>query len=189
VAGEEQQAGSVVWLCGLSGAGKTTLADGLHATLMARGIASVVLDGDQFRRGVSADLGFSAADRHENLRRAAEVAALLANTGLVAIAAFISPKEMDRDMIRRLVTERAPGARFSAVYLSASLAVCERRDVKNLYARARAGQINHFTGVSDPFEPPAASDLTLDTGTLSREEALSRLEHHVLATLIAVTVR
>ena len=179
--------GTVVWLFGLSGAGKTTLAESLHAHCRTRAIPSIVLDGDQFRRGVSADLGFSAEDRRENLRRAAEVAALLANTGLVVIAAFISPKEADRSMIRQIVSERAPTARFSAVHLSASLEVCESRDVKRLYAKARAGAIEQFTGISDPFEIPAAPDLTLDTGVLGRDEALEMLARHLRLPVSAAT--
>jgi adenylyl-sulfate kinase len=165
--------GAVLWLTGLSGSGKTTLAAGVRGIGAARGWHVVVLDGDRFRAGVSADLGFSAADRLENIRRAAEVAALLAEAGTIVVAAFISPTHDVRARARQIV-ERA-GVAFAEIHLSASLEVCEARDVKRLYARARAGLLAGLTGVSAPFEPPVAPDLRIDTGVVSYDAALSQL--------------
>jgi len=165
--------GVVMWLTGLSGAGKTTLATGVRGVCAERGWHVIVLDGDRFRSGVSADLGFSPADRTENIRRAAEVAALLAEAGTIVVAAFISPTHDSRALARQIV-ERA-GVAFAEVHLSASLEICEARDVKQLYARARAGLLPGLTGVSAPFEPPAAPDLRIDTGVVPYDAALAQL--------------
>ncbi len=157
--------GAVVWLTGLSGAGKTTLAGELERALFDRHIATFVLDGDNIRRGLSADLGFSAGDRRENIRRIAEVARLFADAGLVVVTAFISPYADDRERARQVARGPVPaeGVDFLEVYIDAPLSVCEARDPKGLYKKARDGQIAHFTGVTDPYEPPAHPDVVLHT--------------------------
>lgn len=165
------QRGQVLWLTGLSGAGKSTLAYALEARLYQLGRRCVVLDGDNLRSGLCADLGFTPAARHENLRRAAEVARLFAESGLICIAAFISPTSCDRAMVRDII-----GANdFSEVYLNCSLQVCEARDVKGLYQRARAGEIADFTGITSPYEPPQQPTLTLMTSSLSIEDCVQQL--------------
>ncbi|HVK06653.1 MAG TPA: adenylyl-sulfate kinase, partial [Armatimonadaceae bacterium] len=171
--------GAVVWLTGLSGAGKSTLANAVCRDLFDRGIQTAVLDGDNLRHGLCADLGFAAADRTENIRRAAHVAALLAQTGQVVLTAFISPYRADRAAARD-VAARA-GVPFVEVFVDAPLEVCESRDSKGLYAKARAGEIRGFTGIDAPYETPAAPDVTLPTGDLSREDAASALREAVLA--------
>jgi adenylylsulfate kinase len=154
--------GCVVWLTGLSGAGKTTLAHALKARLDTEGFPAVVLDGDKLRNGLCSDLGFSFEDRLENVRRVAEVSLLFAHAGFVVISALISPREQQRRMAKAIV-----GERFFEVYVNAPLEVCERRDPKGLYARARAGQIPSFTGISDPYEPPLNPSLIVDTAHAS----------------------
>jgi adenylyl-sulfate kinase len=165
-----------VWLTGLSGSGKTTLATALESELKRRGRPVCVLDGDHLRRGLCSDLGFSPEDRSENIRRVGEVARLLADAGLICITAFISPYQRDRDRARAA----APPGRFLEIYLSAPLEVCERRDPKGLYARARAGTLKEFTGISAPYEPPVRAELELRTDQLSVaqcvEAALARLD-------------
>ena len=163
------QRGCVVWLTGLSGAGKSTVARAVEARLLDAGRLAYVLDGDNLRHGLNADLGFSPADRGENVRRAAEVAALLADAGVIVLAALISPYRADRTAARR-----AAGAHpFLEVFVDAPLAVCEERDPKGLYARARRGEIADFTGVSAPYEPPEDPDLVLASG---RDEAAACAE-------------
>ena len=152
--------GGVLWLTGLSGAGKSTLAFALEEELFARGYQVYVLDGDNVRHGLNADLGFSHHDRTENIRRVGEVAALFADAGLVCISAFISPYRADRDAARQ-----AAKGRFHEVYLDADVQTCEERDPKGLYRKARAGKIADFTGVSAPYEIPTAPDLVIPTGT------------------------
>lgn len=166
--------GCVVWLTGLSGAGKSTLAMGAERRLFDLGRQVYVLDGDNVRSGLNADLGFSLEDRDENLRRVAEVAALFADAGMIVISAFISPLRKERALAR----SRFP-ANFQEVYVNASLATCEARDPKGLYRRARRGEIQHFTGVSSPFEPPEAPDLVIDTERLDPSAALERLVEHI----------
>lgn len=165
------QRGQVLWLTGFSGAGKSTLAYALEARLYELGRRCVVLDGDNLRSGLCADLGFTPAARHENLRRAAEVAKLFAESGMICIAAFISPTYLDRAMVREVV---GPDD-FSEVYLDCSLQVCEARDVKGLYLRARAGEIADFTGITSPYEPPLQPALTLRTSSLTIEDCLQQL--------------
>jgi bifunctional enzyme CysN/CysC len=181
---DEAPRGAVIWLAGLSGAGKSTLAAGLHQGLTARGVRATVLDGDILREGLNADLGFSPADRAENLRRTAEVAKLMLNAGLVVIAALISPTASDRRRIRNII---GPG--FHEIYVNAGLDVCEARDVKGLYAKARQGVIADFTGVSAAWEPPSASDLELHTAAETPEASLKRLMSYVETTVLVPSRR
>lgn len=164
-----------VWLTGLSGAGKTSIALALVQALKAQGRAVALLDGDQLRHGLNRDLGFTPQDRHENIRRTAEVARLMNAAGLTVIAAFISPYRADRAMAADIVG----AAHFIEVHVSTPLAVCEARDPKGLYAKARAGQLVQFTGVSAPYEAPLSPALTLDTGTLALDESVERLCHYL----------
>lgn len=168
--------GLVVWLTGLSGAGKTTLACELERRLFDAGFAACLLDGDLLRRGLCSDLGFSAADRRENIRRVGELAAIFAAAGSVVICAFISPYRDDRNRIRRLLGPE----RFFEVYVNAPIAVCEQRDVKGHYARARAGLLKEFTGVSAPYEPPLAPEIEIRTDVLSISESTDQLLQHLL---------
>lgn len=160
-----------VWLTGLSAAGKSTLAYGLEAALLEHDHSCYVLDGDNVRSGLSRDLGFGSRDRHENIRRVAEVARLLNDAGLIAITAFISPYRADRAMAREIVGE----GRFLEVYVEAPLEVCEARDPKGLYRRARAGDIPDFTGVSAPYEPPAAPDISVHTADARPDACVAEL--------------
>lgn len=161
----------MVWLTGLSGAGKSTIANELELRLQRLGRLTYVLDGDNVRANLCSDLGFSPEDRKENIRRIAEVARLFADAGLVCIVAFISPYRADRDRARAIV----PPGRFIEVYLSTPLEVCERRDVKGLYAKARAGLVTEFTGISAPYEAPVKPELELRTDNLDLDECVTRL--------------
>jgi adenylyl-sulfate kinase len=151
--------GHVFWLFGLSGAGKSTLADGLAASLRVAGTPVLALDGDTLRAGLCRGLGFSDADRAENLRRAAEAAKLGAASGLCVVASFITPQNANRSAVTAIVGP----AHLSLVYVDAPLEVCRRRDVKGLYARATAGQVAQMTGLSSAFEPPPSADLVIPT--------------------------
>jgi bifunctional enzyme CysN/CysC len=176
------KAGATVWLTGLPGAGKTTIAAGCAERLRARGVNAVGLDGDDLRGGLNADLGFSAEDRAKNIRRVGEVARLFAMAGLVALVSVVSPFEHDRDVVRKRHEEcELP---FVLVHVSTPLRVCEARDPKGHYARARRGDLDHFTGVSDPYEPPARAELVVDT--VGRTPAESVAE--VVATLEALAI-
>lgn len=169
------QVPATIWLTGLSGAGKSTLAYELEHLLLERGHPNFVLDGDNVRHSLNRDLGFSDNDRRENIRRTAEVARLMNEAGLFVVTAFISPLREDRSAAREII-----GAdRFVEVHVSTCMTVCESRDPKRLYARARAGEIANFTGVSAPYEPPENPDIVLDTATMSREEATRALYHHL----------
>ncbi|MDO8402037.1 MAG: adenylyl-sulfate kinase [Pseudomonas sp.] len=162
--------GAAILLTGLPAAGKSTLAQALHAELFERGVQSVVLDGDGLRVGLNRDLGFSDSDRLENIRRASELAALLVENGQIVILAMIAPLvELREVFVRRL------GEDYREVWCSASLAVCEQRDPKGHYARARRGDLAGFTGISAPYEPPPSASLVLDTGVQSVEACLDRL--------------
>jgi bifunctional enzyme CysN/CysC len=165
--------GAVLWLAGLSGAGKSTLAMRTERLLHDRGRLAYVLDGDNVRRGLSSDLGFSVAERDENLRRVAELAALFADAGFIVISAFISPMAKERAFAR----SRFPN--FHEIYVRASLETCERRDPKGLYARARRQEIPDFTGISSPFEAPTAPELVIDTEALGPEAACARLMEYI----------
>lgn len=160
-----------VWITGLSGAGKSTLAQALLTELQQRGTRAFVLDGDHLRQGLCADLGFSDADRHENIRRAGEVARLMFDAGLVVICAFVSPFAADRDRVRHLF----PAGRFIEVYLATPLATCAARDPKGLYARAATDATLGLTGVQAPYEPPVDPELTLDTSELTVQASLATL--------------
>lgn len=170
------QRGVMIWFTGLSGSGKSTVAMGVERELHKRGILCRILDGDNIRSGINRNLGFSAEDREENIRRIAEVGKLFVETGIVTLAAFISPTNAYRTMAANII-----GADdFREVYISTPIEVCEQRDVKGLYARARRGEIKDFTGVSAPFEVPAHPALTLDTSTLSLEESVNKVLELIL---------
>jgi len=170
--------GAVFWLTGLSGAGKSTLAIETELALFAEGYQVFSLDGDNLRHGLNANLGFSPEDRSENIRRAGEVAALFADAGFVVITAFISPYRVDRDRARK-----SAGSGFYEVYVKADINVCEARDPKGLYRRARAGEISDFTGISAPYEEPVDCEVTVDTSTLSVQESVEHLLNFVKAEL------
>ena len=170
-ANQKAQRPCVIWLTGLSGSGKSTLANALEQRLFQRGYHSYLLDGDNVRHGLNQDLGFSTADRVENIRRIGEVAALFVDAGLIVITAFISPFRADRTMVRALV----PEGEFIEVYVHASLEACERRDPKGLYAKARAGVIKDFTGIDSPYEPPERPELVIDTERDSVELCVERV--------------
>jgi adenylyl-sulfate kinase len=173
--------GLTVWLTGLPGSGKTTSADSLIKQLESRGVFAASLDGDALRVGVSADLGFSDADRDENVRRAGEVALLLASQGAVVVVSLVSPRRAARDSIR--ARHEARSVRFLEVHVAAPLEVCEARDPKSLYRRARAGQVAHMTGVHDAYEAPLHADLVLATDRCSIEETGTALVAAVVAAL------
>jgi adenylylsulfate kinase len=160
-----------VWFTGLSGSGKSTLAHAVESELNERGTLAYVLDGDNIRHGLNSNLGFGPDDRKENIRRIGEVAKLFNDAGVVVLTAFISPYRADRDTVRA----KLPEGEFLEVYLDCPLDECERRDVKGLYARARAGEIPEFTGISAPYEPPDAPELTLRTDRLGLEECAKRV--------------
>lgn len=166
-------AGATVWLTGLSGSGKSTVAVELERQLVAGGRAAYLLDGDNLRQGLNGDLGFSAADRDENVRRVAHVARLLADAGVVAIVPLISPYRAARELARRL--HDAAGLPFVEVFVDTPLAECERRDPKGLYTRARAGELRGMTGIDDPYEPPLAPELVLTPADGSPAAMASRL--------------
>lgn len=163
--------GCVVWLTGLSGSGKSTISTALERRLFSDGKQVYVLDGDVLRNGLNKDLGFSPDARKENIRRAAAVAALLADAGLICIGAFISPYRADRELARSLV----PAGRFIEVYMDVPVSVCEGRDPKGLYAKARAGLIKEFTGISAPYEAPLDPEVDLKTDRLSVEQCVDAI--------------
>ena len=161
------QKGALIWLTGLSGSGKSTIAFTLEHALDRRGHLSYVLDGDNIRHGLNKNLGFSAEDREENIRRIGEVGALFVDTGVVTITSFISPYRADRETARETVGRD----RFFEVFCYAPLTVCEQRDPKGLYKKARAGELKGFTGIDDPYEPPEDPQLVIDTSKTSPQEA------------------
>jgi adenylylsulfate kinase len=166
----------LVWLTGLPGSGKSTISHELEYRLFQRRIKTYVLDGDNVRQGLCRDLGFSAEDRRENLRRVGEAAWLFVDAGILTLAAFASPYREDRLMVRRMFE---PGD-FIEVYLKCDLKVCEARDPKGLYKKARSGEIKNFTGVSDPYEPPENPEIVLDTVGSSIEESVSKIMDYLL---------
>ena len=169
------QRGAVVWLTGLSGSGKSTIAVACEHALVQRGHLAYVLDGDNIRHGLNKNLGFSPQDRSENIRRIGEVAKLFADAGVLVFASFISPYRADRDSVRALM----PPGDFVEVYVRASLETCEGCDVKDLYRRARAGEIPEFTGISAPYEAPERPELVLDTDVQRVEESVETLLRHL----------
>ena len=166
----------MIWFTGLSGSGKSTVAIALERELHKRGLLCRILDGDNIRSGINNNLGFTEADSVENIRRIAEVSKLFIDTGIVTIAAFISPNNDIREMAANII---GPDD-FLEVYVSTPIEECERRDVKGLYAKARKGEIKNFTGVSAPFEAPVHPALTLDTSVLSLEESVNKLLELIL---------
>src|SRR5690242_19021299 len=163
--------GCTVWLTGLSGSGKSTIAVDLEKRLWERGVRAYILDGDNIRHGLNKNLGFSSADRTENIRRIGEVAKLFTDAGMVALTAFISPYRADRDQVRTLVK----AGDFVEVYVECPVEVCEQRDVKGLYQKARAGQIPEFTGISAPYEVPTSPELTIRTHTQTVDESVRQV--------------
>ncbi len=170
------QRSCVLWLTGLSGSGKSTIAAALERRLFEEGYFAQVLDGDNIRSGINANLGFSPEDRRENIRRIAEVAKLYVNSGLIAICSFISPVRAIRQMAREIIGEED----FLEVFVKAPLEVCEERDVKGLYARARRGEIRQFTGIDAPYEEPHQPFLTLETDKQSIEDSVEALFQKVI---------
>jgi adenylylsulfate kinase len=172
-----KQRGATIWLTGLSGSGKSTIAVASEAALVERGHLAYVLDGDNIRHGLNKNLGFSPEDRTENIRRIGEVAKLFTDSGVLVFTSFISPYRADRDAARALFGE----GDFIEIYVDASLETCEQRDPKGLYQKARAGEIPEFTGISAPYEAPERPELVLDTGVLSVEESVSQILEYLSA--------
>lgn len=166
----------VIWMTGLSGSGKSTLASALERRLTDKGFKAYLLDGDTLRSGLNKDLGFTDDDRKENIRRIGEVCKLMNEAGLIIIASFISPFRSERDFVRSLI----PVTDFAEVYVNASIEVCEGRDVKGLYKKARSGAIKDFTGVGSPYEPPLNPELILNTDRETEEESLTALLDYIL---------
>ena len=173
--------GAVLWFTGLSGAGKSTLAFALEEALFKRNFQVYVLDGDNVRYGLTSDLGFSHEDRTENIRRVGEVAALFAGAGVICISAFISPYRADREIARR-----AAGDKFHEIYVAADLATCEKRDPKGLYKKARAGEIDNFTGISAPYEAPDSPEVVIDTNRKSVQASVKQMMEFVTTELCPV---
>jgi bifunctional enzyme CysN/CysC len=173
---QKSQSAKIIWFTGLSGSGKSSIANILEKKLQALGKHTITLDGDNMRHGLNRDLGFTAADRVENIRRVGEVAKLMVNSGLICITSFISPFESERKMARSLVSENE----FIEVYIDTPLSVCEERDVKGLYAKARSGEIPNFTGISSPYESPEKPEIRIDTTKLSAEEAANQIIEFIL---------
>jgi adenylyl-sulfate kinase len=170
--------GLVVWLTGLSGAGKTTLGQSLAARLRAAGVRVEMLDGDEVRENLSHGLGFSREDRDTNIRRIGFVARLLARNRVVVLGAAISPYQRSRDDVRRAI--ESDGVRFLEVFIRCPLNTLIQRDVKGLYAKALAGDVEHFTGISDPYEEPPSPDITIDSSVETVEESTTRILSHIL---------
>lgn len=170
----EQQSGHksvILWFTGLSGAGKSTLAHAVEERLYQLGCRTFVLDGDNVRHGLCGDLGFTDQDRQENIRRIAELAKLMLEAGTITLTAFISPFRAERNLARKLV----PHGDFIEIYCSCDLLICEERDVKGLYKKARQGEIQNFTGISSPYEAPEKPELKVDTGNYSLEECVEQV--------------
>ena len=170
------QRGIMIWFTGLSGSGKSTVAMGVERELHAQGILCRILDGDNVRAGINNNLGFSAEDRIENIRRIAEIGKLFVQTGVVTLACFVSPTNDIRQMARDIVGKED----FLEVYISTPIEECERRDVKGLYARARKGEVKNFTGISAPFEAPVSPDIDIDTSKIPLEESVRTLTELII---------
>ncbi|WP_289075116.1 adenylyl-sulfate kinase [uncultured Bacteroides sp.] len=166
----------MIWFTGLSGSGKSTIAIALERELQKRGLLCRILDGDNIRSGINNNLGFSEEDRVENIRRIAEIGKLFVDTGIITIAAFISPNSDIREMAANIIGKE----NFLEIFVSTPIEECERRDVKGLYAKARRGEIKNFTGISAPFEAPANPALSIDTSKLSVEESVNKLLELIL---------
>ena len=166
----------LLWFTGLSGSGKSTIANALDVALHKRGYHTFLLDGDNVRHGLCSDLGFSDDDREENIRRVGEVCKLFADAGLIVMSAFISPFTSDRRMVRKLL----PAGEFIEVFMDTPLETCEERDPKGLYRKARSGEIKHFTGIDSPYEIPSHPELRLDTSTMSVETCVDTLIAYLL---------
>lgn len=166
--------GHVLWFTGLSGSGKSTVASAVERELHQQGIKTFILDGDNVRAGLNSDLDFSAASREENIRRIAHVSNLMKDAGLLVLSAFVSPYQKDRDFVRKCAR-----GDFSEIFISTPLEVCEQRDVKGLYAKARAGEISNFTGISAPFEEPTYPELDVPTHEMSIEEATAMVVDYI----------
>jgi adenylylsulfate kinase len=172
-----KQKGATIWFTGLSASGKSTIAFTLEHALVQRGHLAYVLDGDNIRHGLNKNLGFSAADREENIRRIGEVAKLFADAGVLCMTSFISPYLKDRDNVRALhVAAQIP---FIEVHVATPIGTCEMRDPKGLYKKARAGELKGFTGIDDPYEPPVKPELTIDATSVSPQEATVTLLAHL----------
>ncbi len=167
--------GHVLWFTGLSGSGKSTVASAVERELYQKGFRTFILDGDNVRTGLNSDLDFSAQSREENIRRIAHVSALMKDAGLIVLSAFVSPYTKDREFVRTSCKND-----FSEIFVSTPLEVCEQRDVKGLYAKARAGEISNFTGISAPFEEPSSPELDVPTHTMSIEEATHMVVSYVI---------
>ena len=172
-----KQRGATLWFTGLSGSGKSTVAVALEKVLMERGHLCYRLDGDNVRMGINKNLGFSAEDRAENIRRIGEVAKLFVDTGVIVLSSFVSPYRADRDAVRAL--HAASDMPFVEVYVDVSLEVAEQRDPKGLYQKARAGEIKNFTGIDDPYEAPESAELVLNSDTMSLEEEVAALVEYL----------
>ena len=166
----------ILWMTGLSGAGKSAIANAVEKRLASLNRHTFLLDGDNVRHGLNKDLGFTEADRIENIRRVGEVAKLMTDAGLIVITAFISPFRSEREMVRQMVE---PGE-FIEVYIDTPLHVAEERDVKGLYAKARSGELKNFTGIDSPYEPPETPEIRIDTTAMSIEEAAEHIVHSIL---------
>ena len=163
--------GMVIWFTGLSGSGKSTLANALNEVLHLEGLSTFILDGDNIRHGLCKDLGFSDKDREENIRRIGEVANLFMNAGIITITAFVSPFISDRNKVRKIIGSKD----FIEVYCAADIKVCEERDTKGLYRKARLGEIKDFTGISSPYEAPENPEIVIDTGSLNLKESVEKV--------------
>ena len=172
----KNQSPCLLWFTGLSGSGKSTIANALDVELLERGYHTFLLDGDNVRHGLNKDLGFSDEDRTENIRRIGEVGKLFSDAGLIVLSAFISPFASDRRMVRNLL----PAGEYIEVFVETPLHICEKRDPKGLYEKARAGEIKHFTGIDSPYEAPVNPEVRLDTSRLSVEECVNQLIHYLL---------
>ena len=162
--------GMVIWFTGLSGSGKSTLANALNETLHEKKISTYLLDGDNIRHGLCKDLGFSEKDREENIRRIGEVANLFMNAGIVTITAFVSPFKSDREKVRNII-----GKDFIEIFCAANLDICEKRDTKGLYKKARLGEIKDFTGISSPYEVPNNPEIIVETGSLDLNDSVRQI--------------
>jgi len=175
-----KQKGATLWFTGLSGSGKSTFAYTLEHTLVQRGHLAYVLDGDNIRHGLNKNLGFSAADREENIRRIGEVAKLFADAGFITMTSFISPYRKDRDTVRAL--HDAGKLLFIEIHVNTPIETCEQRDPKGLYKKARAGQLKNFTGIDDPYEAPLKPELTIDATAVSPQDATLKLLQYMQET-------